>query len=79
MKQPNECGSVRNDEMISFIWDLTWALESASPASCKRLVTSIDSVCPSYKQYAFLFGFNKLTYFWKEMSFFELVFINGFH
>ena len=28
-------------------WDLVWALESASPASCKTPATSIDSIHPN--------------------------------
>ena len=40
MRQSNKCGNVRND-------DLVWAVESASPASCKTLNTFIDSICPN--------------------------------
>ena len=29
---------------LTHIWDLVWALESASPASCKTPATSIDSI-----------------------------------
>ena len=45
IRQSNKCGSVRNDEIIS--WDLVRALESASPASCKTPATYIDSICPN--------------------------------
>ena len=31
----------------TYIWDLAWALESASPAFCKTLATFIDSNSPS--------------------------------
>ena len=30
----------------TYTWDLVRAFESASPASCKRPATFIDSICP---------------------------------
>ena len=44
MRQCNKSGSVRNDEYSTYTWDLVRALESASPASCKRPATYIDSI-----------------------------------
>ena len=31
----------------TYTWDLRWALESASSASCKTPATFIDSICPN--------------------------------
>ena len=47
MRQSNECGSVRNDEILTYTWDLMWALEATSRASCKTPATSIDSIHPN--------------------------------
>ena len=47
MGQCNRCVSVRNDVNSTHTWDLVWALESASPASCKTPATSIDSIRPN--------------------------------
>ena len=47
IKQSNKCGSVWNNEIFNLTWDLVWALESASPASCKTPVTFIDSIRPN--------------------------------
>ena len=34
----------------TYTWDLVWALESASPVSCKTPATFIDSIRPSINQ-----------------------------
>ena len=34
----------------TYTWDLAWALESASPASCKTSATFIDSIRPKINQ-----------------------------
>ena len=47
MSQSNKCGSVRNDEISTYTVDLVWALESASPASCKTPAIFIDSIRPN--------------------------------
>ena len=34
MRQSNKCGGVVTDEILTYLWDLVPAFESASPASC---------------------------------------------
>ena len=47
MRQSDECGSVRNDEIFNLHLGSVASLQSASLASCKTPATSIDSIRPN--------------------------------